>query len=156
MPSQSAKIVLIGALAVSAIIPVVPAGCARRQPEDASTIEKHAYTVRGQIVALPSGDGPVREIQVRHEAIPHFRAGGGKLGMNTMVMPFPLVEGLLTSGLREGQKITLHFEVDFDTAADTLTGYRATGIELLPEDTALDWTPLTATGAEKKPGDQTN
>jgi len=156
MPSKAANLFLIGAVAVSAIGLSTQIGCAKREPASASTVEKHTYSVRAQIVALPRTDDPTSELQVRHEAMPHFRAGGGQLGMNTMIMPFPLAEGLSLSGLHEGQKVTLHFEVDFDTAADTLTGYRATRVEPLPEDTVLDWTPLPGRSAEKKPGDQTN
>jgi hypothetical protein len=157
MLSSSLRFVLIGAVAAGAVAPLgALSGCAKRQPAVASTIEKHTYTVRAQIVTLPEPGSPTGELQVRHEAMPHFRAGGGELGMNTMIMPFPLAEGLSLSGLSVGQKIDLTFEVDFDTAKDALAGYRATKIEPLPDSTELDWTPLPGRGAEKKPGDQTN
>lgn len=156
MPSNAMRLVLIGAVAVSAIAPLTLTGCAKREGAAESTVEQHTYTVRAQIVALPDPTSPAGELQVRHEAIPHFRAGAGELGMNTMVMPFPLRDGLSLAGLHEGQKINLTFEVDFDTAKDALTGYRATAIEPLPDSTELDWTPLPGHGAEKKPGDQTN
>lgn len=137
------RLVLTGLLAAGAVaLSAAPLGCARRESAAAQGIEKHIYTVRGEIVALPDPGNPTSELQVRHEAIPHFRGGGAELGMNTMIMPFPLAEGLSLEGLSEGQPVTLTFEVDFDVERDTLTGYRATKIEPLPEDTVLDWTPL--------------
>lgn len=129
-------------LALAASLPGL-SGCARRQPpSNEPTIEKHVYTVRGQVIALPSADAPAAEFQVRHEAIPHFRASATELGMDTMAMPFPLAEGLSLVGVKVGDKVTVTFEVDFDSDAGRPAGYRATKVEPLPPETELDWTPL--------------
>ncbi len=114
--------------------------CAEKpQAPGAPVYAKHTYTVRAQVVALPDPANPAAEFQVHHEPIPHFNAGGGNLGMNAMIMPFPVAEGLSLSALRAGQKITLTFEVDFDEARDSIVTYRATKVEPLPDDTALDF-----------------
>jgi hypothetical protein len=98
--------------------------------------------VRGQVVQVPVAGAPTSEFQVRHEPIPHFVGQGGALGMDTMIMPFPLADGLSLDGIDEGTKVELTFEVDFNTADQSLVGYRAVAVSVLPADTALDFTPM--------------
>lgn len=108
----------------------------------APTVRQDRYSVRGVIAQLPDPANPAAELQIRHEAIPHFRGQSGELGMDTMTMPFPLAKGLALDGLKIGDKVTVSFEVDFDAAADKLLAYRATALEPLPAETELDFSPL--------------
>lgn len=107
-----------------------------------SSIHKDVYVVRGRVAQVPDPQNPASEFQVHHEAIPHFRGSGGRLGMNVMTMPFPLAEGLSLAEVKVGDVIELTFEVDFDVENDRPVGYRATDVKPLPTDTELDFTPL--------------
>ena len=107
------------------------------QADRASTIELHEYTVRGEIVSLPSESNPDAELLVRHEMIPDFRGQGGHRGMNSMTMPFPTADQLSFNDIAPGDKVALTFTVDFDTADDRLLAFRATAIKPLPDDTNL-------------------
>ena len=135
-------------LAIAAVLPM--SGCKRQESAAAPQpqVRKDLYTVRGIVTELPSPDAPLAEFKVRHEAMPHFRAEGGKLGMDTMIMPFPLATGLSLDGLKVGDQIMLSFEVDFDPETDRLLGYRATGVQPLPSGTILDFTPLHTPAAQ--------
>ncbi|MDX2115667.1 MAG: copper-binding protein [Planctomycetota bacterium] len=105
-------------------------------------MRKDVYVVRAVVVSLPDAANPASEFQARHEAIPNFVGQDGELGMDTMVMPFPLADGLDLSAFQTGDKVELTFEVDFDAAAQRLLGYRATAVKPLPAETELDFTPL--------------
>ena len=122
-----------------------------RCPEQADTIRLDQYVVRGQVVRLPSIADPTAEFVVRHEAIPHYRASGAKLGMNTMAMPFPVATDLSLAGINVGDKIELTFEVQFDTENDRPVSYQATAITPLPASTELDFTPLPKSNSPKTP-----
>jgi Cu/Ag efflux protein CusF len=72
------------------------------------------YTVRGEIVTLPSPGAGARQIAVRHEAIPDFADRDGKVvGMGAMVMPFELAPGVSVEGMREGDPVELVLAVDW-------------------------------------------
>ncbi len=95
------------------------------------------YTVRGQIVQLPTS--PTTEFQVRHEAIPDFQDRHGEtVGMNVMIMPFPLARGVSIDGYELGDKIEIEMAVNWTQTP----AWAATRIRKLPDDTELDWTPL--------------
>lgn len=122
------------------------AACRReeRPPERAaaSSIRTDRYVIRGVVAALPSADRPGSELQVRHEAMPHFVGQGGQLGMDTMTMPFPLDPRVSLAGIAVGDKVEVSFEVDVDPSTQNLMGYRATAIARLPAETELDFSPL--------------
>lgn len=106
--------------------------------EFAQTVWQTAeYTVRGEVVALPAGDD---DLMVRHEAIPEFRSGA-TMGMDVMVMPFPLGEGVSLDGVTPGDKLSVTFSVDYEEGWSPI-GYRVVGYEELPMETELDLTPL--------------
>ncbi|TVQ60919.1 MAG: hypothetical protein EA378_10100 [Phycisphaerales bacterium] len=95
------------------------------------------YTVRGQVVQLPTS--PTTEFQVRHEAIPDFEDRNGEtVGMNVMIMPFPLARGVSIESYEIGDKIEIEMGVNWTQTP----AWAATRIRKLPDDTALDWTPL--------------
>lgn len=111
-------------------------------PDESESIRTDQYVVRGEVVRLPSAAEPAAEFMVRHEAIPHYRASGSKLGMNTMTMPFPVGPDLSLEGVQVGDKIELTFEVRFDTEKDRPIAYHATEVLKLPPETVLDFSPL--------------
>ncbi|MFG0293152.1 MAG: copper-binding protein [Phycisphaerales bacterium JB050] len=94
------------------------------------------YTVRGQVVSLPTADD---DLMVHHEAIPEFRKPSGT-GMKTMTMPFPLGKGISLDGIEPGDKVNIAFAVDYEEGWSPIA-YRVTKIEELPADTQLDFTP---------------
>ncbi len=126
-----------------------PPGCAQKSDESAQTsteasenIRRDLYVVRGEVRRVPIAGEPAAEFVVHHEAIPHYRASEGRLGMNVMSMPFPLAPGLSLEGVSIGDKVEVTFEVEFDTEKDQPVAYRATKVELLPSETELNFTPL--------------
>lgn len=94
-----------------------------------------SYTVRGQVVSLPTADD---DLMVHHEAIPEYRKPGGT-GMKTMTMPFPLGEEISLEGIEPGDKVSITFTVDYEEGWSPIA-YRVTAIEELPADTELDFT----------------
>lgn len=102
------------------------------------------YTVRGEVVAMPTAD---EAMQIRHEAIPDFK-GPDKMGMDVMVMPFPFAEGVSIEGIEVGDKVMLTFSVDYEDGWSPLE-HRVIRYKELPADTELDFTPLP-----KEPGDE--
>ncbi len=100
------------------------------------------YTVRGQVVQVPSADDPRSEFSVRHEAIPEFRRIDGKLGMNTMTMGFPVAKGLSLEGIEAGDIVRLIFETEYEAGYTKLKGYQAVEVVELPAETALDFSSL--------------
>lgn len=127
------------------------AGCARdsddETPEQATqsaaeAVRTDLYVVRGEVRRVPNPSDPAAEFVVRHEAIPHYRASGGKLGMNTMAMPFPVAAGLSLDEVKVGDKVEVTFEVEYNVEQDRPIAYRATLVQKLPDDTQLDFTPL--------------
>jgi hypothetical protein len=130
----------IATLALSMLVPLATTGCKpSKPPEAATTIVKHTYTVRGEVQQLPDPADARKEFMVRHEEIPEFKGPQGQLGMKAMVMPFPLGEGFKADGLSMGQKITLTFTVEFDTATDRPKRYYADSWTPLDPATALDF-----------------
>ncbi len=106
-----------------------------------------AYTVRARVTSLPDPANPLSEFAVHHERIDEFKASGDETGMNAMVMPFPLAEGLSLSRLKPGDIIELTFTVDFNIKQDKPVAYRATRWSPLPTDTHLNLTPSSAAAA---------
>lgn len=98
----------------------------------------HRYIVRGEIAQLPDPAFPLRELLIRHEAIPTFRNAKGEIvGMQAMVMPFPrLDENVTLTGLEIGSKIELVMRTFLE--ADRLR-YSIESIRLLPPETVLNF-----------------
>jgi len=144
----SAAVIVAAALVVGVGGAGVVGGCAKKSegskaPEgQAGTIHKDLYVVRGEVRGLPDPANPATELTIRHESIAHFRGPGGRLGMNTMTMPFPVAEGVSLEGIGVGDAVEFTFEVDFDTEKDRPSGFRLTEIRRLGEGTALEFTPL--------------
>ena len=73
---------------------------------DAPPAPDYQYTVKGIIRAIPAGQGPQREIIIRHEEVPDYRDDTGKVvGMHSMTMPFYLSPDLSPEGLKVGDEV---------------------------------------------------
>ncbi len=133
----------ITAIAAAAVCfaAALPACKDSNPPEAVNTsIVKHTYVVRGEVQQLPDPADARKEFLVRHEEIPEFKGPQGQVGMKAMVMPFPLGEGFKVEGLSVGQKVTLTFTVEFDTAKDSPKRYYADSWVALDPGTVLDFT----------------
>ncbi len=102
------------------------------------------YTVRGVIVSLPdpqrpgSGGTGGSDLQIRHERIPEFKdASGAEIGMNAMIMPFPLAKGVTLDGLAVDDRVEFTFAAWMQPGQ---RGWELRTIQKLPSDTPLDFT----------------
>jgi Cu/Ag efflux protein CusF len=120
------------AVAVLASLAVLAAGCRDRAP---AARAGDRYTVRGEIVRVPAPGATPRELSIRHEAIPDFRAADGKVvGMPAMVMPFAVAPTVSLEGLAAGDRIRFRFVVDWASHRTEIES-----IEKLPPGTGLDF-----------------
>lgn len=123
------------------------AGACAPEPEEAepATEPDQVYTVRGEIAGLPQGSGELRQLRVRHEAVPDFVGSEGEVvGMASMTMPFPVAASVDIDDLEAGDKVEMTFEVRWDGERPL----RVVEVEKLPADTVLDFET-----AEPMPGD---
>ena len=118
-------------LSVSArVLPVLALAACSRNP---SFPVAHTYVVRGQVVQLPESGKPGSDFYVNHEAIPDFYdAEGQKVGMVTMIMPFPCSDHQKLANLSVGDKVQLTVLVSKD-----LLQWDIAEIVKLPAETAL-------------------
>lgn len=69
-----------------------------------------SYDVAGVITQLPAGPGT--ELMIRHDEIPDFvNRAGETVGMNAMVMGFPVAESVDLSAFAEGDSVAFTFVV---------------------------------------------
>ncbi|MFG0273423.1 MAG: copper-binding protein [Phycisphaerales bacterium] len=114
------------------------AGCGGAESaDDAPAGDLVRYTVRGEVVALPSPDNPASEMQIRHEPIPDFRSGGEVVGMRAMTMPFPVGEGVSLEDIAIGDKVEVAFETRYSPDTRMVSSYEIVSITELPADTEL-------------------
>ena len=103
-------------------------------PEGAPASPSRRYTVRAEVVRLPEPGAPLRELVLRHEAIPDFVGQEGRVvGMEAMVMPLEVARSLSLDGVRAGDKVEIVLEVDWSRPS-----YRVVKLRLLPSSTVLD------------------
>jgi Cu/Ag efflux protein CusF len=128
-PSVSSR----AALVALASLAVLAASCRDRGAPAAHAGDR--YTVRGEIVGVPAPGAKPRELSIRHEAVPDFRAADGKVvGMPAMRMPFAVSPAVPLEGLAAGDRIRFRFVVDWANQATEIEA-----IEKLPPGTALDF-----------------
>ena len=131
--------VAIMALITGMVGVTLPACREKKPPQKPTNLVPHVYVVRGQVEQLPDPADARKEFLVRHEEIPEFKGPDGKLGMEAMVMPFPLAEGFKAEGLSVGAKIELTFTVQFDTVLNRPKKYHADSWKPLDPATLLDF-----------------
>jgi Cu/Ag efflux protein CusF len=137
IPRISSKL-SFSALICLAMLPAgFSTGCSEN--DDGSAIVAPAvvvYDTRGVITQLPRADAPGSELMIHHEEIPDFADAEGKVvGMDVMVMPFPVADGLKLDGFSVGDKVAVRFAVNWDPEA---RGWEATNLEHLPAETELN------------------
>lgn len=82
--------------------------------EPAASPHTRVYTVRGQVLQVPTAGRPGAEFFIRHEAIPDFiDEKGDTVGMESMAMPFTPAAGLSLDSIRPGDKIRFELSVDW-------------------------------------------
>lgn len=105
------------------------------------------YTVRAEVVGLPTPGRPVRELTVRHEPIDDFAdRTGAVVGMGSMVMAIPLAPGLSLPGIAAGDAVELRLAVDF-----ARPGLWVEQVERLPAGTALRFGPARPAAVSAPP-----
>ena len=116
--------------AIALLFAVASPRSAFASPDPPSSKVKH-YTLRAEIVKMP--DRPGGYVTLRHEPIDEFTDETGKVvGMNSMVMPFPVGHGSSLKGIAVGDKIEATLVVDWDQGFMELQR-----ITELPRETAL-------------------
>ncbi|QDU72202.1 copper-binding protein [Mucisphaera calidilacus] len=106
------------------------AACEEQTPQG----ETQVYTVRGEVVSLPSPANA--NMSIMHEAIPTFVDKKGEVvGMETMTMPFPVASDVSLEGIEPGDPVEFVFVMDWNKG-----GYELTSIIELPAETELDLT----------------
>jgi hypothetical protein len=132
-PRASAVVTLLGL----ALMCITFVACERPKSASsrAATPPDHTYVVRGRIEELPQPGSPASSLQIRHEPIPDYVRSDGTLGMNSMVMPFPVAPGLSLGGLAVGDAVEFVWEVR--KTGDPRSA--VTKITRLPPDTPLNF-----------------
>lgn len=117
------------ALTVLAVL-LLAAGCAAKGGSGRD------YTVRGQVRQLPDPATPGSGLYVSHEAIDEWVGRSGEVeGMDPMIMPFEVADGVSLEGIDVADVIefTLHVDWEADTPVEI------TRIRELPKGTKLEF-----------------
>lgn len=98
--------------------------------------DRRTYVVRGIIRELPLGnDGGRTQFMAQHEAIDNFVGYDGKLvGMNSMLMAFPMGPGMSLEGFAVNDIVKITFDV-----VPSEKRYFMTALEKLPAGTELEF-----------------
>jgi Cu/Ag efflux protein CusF len=127
---------LVSGLALSS---VMLTGCEKKPATAASTgfQNPERYTTRGVITDLPDPNRiGTPDLMIQHERIADFKDSSGQVvGMNSMIMDFPLAPGVSIAGLAKGDKVEVVLEVDWSQ----LPPHRAASIKKIDAGTALDF-----------------
>jgi Cu/Ag efflux protein CusF len=132
--SQMSGRVLSAAVCVALVAGV---GCSKRETPSTQTKAPSAtYTTRGIVIELPDPAKPTSEFKVYHERIADFvNAKGEKVGMNEMLMPFPLAKTISLDGIAVGDKVELTFDIWWEGRSGS---WLTTKLTELPVDTTLE------------------
>jgi Cu/Ag efflux protein CusF len=107
------------------------AGSNSARAAEASAPAVRRYTMRAEVVRL--SEKPGGYLTLRHEAVDDFTdESGAVVGMDSMVMPFPVAQDASLDGLKVGDKIEAVMEVDWSQGFMQLER-----IKKLPPETAL-------------------
>lgn len=115
---------------------MMAAGCGSDATPAAAGSKTYTYTVRGEIVQLPSAESVDQQMLIRHEAIPDFiNDQGEKVGMMSMTMQFPVGKDVSLEGLAVGDAISFTFDLDWSGTPP----YKVVKIEKLAAGTELNF-----------------
>jgi hypothetical protein len=132
-----------------------PAGASPNRAAPTGAARDDVYTgIRGVVTMLPIAGNPATELKIQHEHIPTFLNKDGQIpvngrgvpGMASMVMPFPVAEGLDISSMAIGDKVSFDFTVYWGRA-DGGPAWEITRFEKLDPATELDFTNTTVEDA---------
>jgi len=99
------------------------------------SLTKKTYTIRGRIEQLPDPTVKGSMLQIHHERIEDWvNSKGDAKGMNSMIMPFPPMQGVSLDGLAIGDLV--EFKAEFDYSR--LPPQRTVSITKLAPDTVLN------------------
>lgn len=150
MPATS-RLLSTAALAVAVVLlpacteqPSAPEKAPTANADGPTQLVQHTYTVRGQVVTIPSAERPIDDLEIRHEAIPDYKNRDGKVnvnsrgipGMMSMAMGFPVAEGVSLEGIEPGDKVEFVFVT---TWGESSLSYELTEIHKLPPETELNF-----------------
>lgn len=114
-------------------------GCESKSatPVQTGFMNPDRYITRGVITELPDAKRVGNpDLMIQHERISDFKDSSGKVvGMNSMIMDFPLAPGLSIAGLAKGDKVEVVMEVDWSQ----LPPHRAASIKKIDAATVLDF-----------------
>ncbi|XAL98917.1 copper-binding protein [Phycisphaeraceae bacterium D3-23] len=106
-------------------------GCSDARGVSAGDYE-HVYTVRARVMQLPDGS-PGGAFMAYHEEISDYQAANGSVGMQSMLMPFTIVDDSVLDGVAVGDVVAITFGESFEPAVKQ----GVISIEKLPSDTVL-------------------
>lgn len=135
----------IGIYATAAVLAAVVLlmGCGQSGLQQAAPAgPSQSYTLRGRVVGVPSAARPFDDLEIHHEAIPDYANRDGEVyvsskgvrGMSSMVMGFPVAQGVSLEGIAPGDPVEFTFVV---TWGEDYPSYEVTKIAKLPSDTEL-------------------
>ena len=123
--------------------------------DDADRQPDHYTGIRGEIISLPDPMIPNSDLKIKHEQIRDFKTKDGVIsvtadgiaGMRSMIMPFPLGEGMNLDGFNVGDKVEFDFTVNW--GGGSAPAWFITKIGKLPADTELDYTNVIEESTEE-------
>lgn len=95
---------------------------------------EHVYTVRARVTQLPDGS-PSGGFYARHERIPDYVSVNGSIGMDTMVMPFTILDDSVLEGIAVGDVV----EITYGESFRPTVKQGVISVTKLPADTALSF-----------------
>lgn len=139
---MTARLILLLLLLAGAPVVLCACGPGSTSADAAATANTARYVVRGMVTALPDPSNPASDFMVHHEPIPAFKGNLNEttpVGMNSMIMPFPLASEITTEGLAVGDVVEITFVVRYSPETGDLVGYETTLITPLPAGTELQF-----------------
>ena len=125
-------------LRLAALLAAALSACGAERPPaavDTDLPPPRTYAVRGQVTSIADGGAT---LFLRHEPIDDFVDVTGRTsGMDSMVMPFPLGDGVGLEGVEVGDPVAVTLEIDWGAEPPA----RITAIEELPAGTELVFGP---------------
>ncbi|MDP9121594.1 MAG: copper-binding protein [Acidobacteriota bacterium] len=126
-PAKSSRLVL------ACLFLLVLASCARRAEQRP---HGHSYTLRGEVTQLPDPGSDPGSLSVHHEPVDDLvDRDGRKVGMDSMVMPFPLARGVTLDGVAVGDPIAFTLRVDWQADPEI----EIVAVRKLAPGTRLSW-----------------
>lgn len=122
-------------LAACVLVGLWGVGCDRvTQSAEPAAEYNHVYTVRARVTQLPDGS-PGGGFYAHHERIPDYVSVNGSIGMDSMIMPFTIVDDSVLDGLSVGDVVEITYGESFRPAVKQ----GVIAVTELPADTVLSF-----------------